>query len=242
MDIEQRVFIVSDIHGDSRHFRMLRDKLKIDLNNDILYVNGDVLDRGKDSLRLFYELLDMADSFPGHLLMIKGNHELFAQYYLQGRLSARLWSRFGGEDTLREIETLSSDERDQLIRILDAMPVYRIVDSPFYGEIVLTHSGLLHDHIVRDIDGKIDVILSIEKAAEKELYNFLISDDIHYMPARQLNQMMIVGHVPTIFLEKKNYEIVRKSNLICIDSGAGYRDRKGRLCIYSVNDDQAFYA
>ena len=78
-------------------------------------------------------------------------------------------------------------------------------------------------------------------AAETELYNYLISDDIHYMPTRQLDHMMIVGHVPTIFLEGRSYEIVRKRNLICIDAGAGYRSRGGRLCFYSLEEDQAYY-
>ena len=239
--MQKRTFIVSDIHGDARHFRMLFQKLHIDLQEDFLYVNGDVLDRGEDSLRLFYELLELAGTNPGHLLMTKGNHELFAQYYLQGRLPGRTWSRFGGEDTLREVKALSAAERDKLIRILDALPVYRILDSPFYGETVLTHSGLLHNRIVTAADGKIDVLRSIEMAAETELYNFLISDDIHYMPTRQLDHMMIVGHVPAIFLEGRSYEIARKRNLICIDAGAGYRIRGGRLCFYSLEEDQAYY-
>ena len=116
--MQKRTFIVSDIHGDARHFRMLFQKLHIDLQEDFLYVNGDVLDRGEDSLRLFYELLELAGTNPGHLLMTKGNHELFAQYYLQGRLPGRTWSRFGGEDTLREVKALSAAERDKLIRYI----------------------------------------------------------------------------------------------------------------------------
>lgn len=238
----QRNLIVSDIHGDARHLRLLFQKLHIDLHEDVLYVNGDILDRGDHSLRLFYELQEMACQYPGHLLMTKGNHELFAQYYLQGRLSASMWSRFGGEDTLREVKALSLQQKEDLIRILDALPVYRILESPFYGEVVLTHSGLMHNRIVRSGEMKIDVISSIENAAEQELYNFLISNDIHYMPTRQLDHMMIVGHVPNIFLERASYEIVRRKNLICIDSGAGYRSRGGKLCIYSLEKDQAYYS
>ena len=233
----QRTFIVSDIHGDARHLRLLFQKLNIDLQQDVLYVNGDVLDRGENSLRLFFDLLELSDRYPGHLLMIKGNHELFAQYYLQGRLTASMWSRFGGADTLREAGALSVQEKESLIRSLDALPLYRILNSPVYGETVLTHSGLLHNRIVKSADAGIDVISSIEKAAEQELYNFLISGDIHYMPTRQLDHTMIVGHVPNIFLEGASYQIFRRKNLICIDSGAGYRSRGGKLCIYSLEED-----
>lgn len=236
-----RTFIVSDIHGDARHFRILFNRLHIDLREDFLYVNGDTLDRGRDSLQLFYELLELRERYPCHLQMIKGNHELFAQYYLQGLLSDSLWSRFGGADTLREIRELSLQEREKLIRTLDLLPLYRILESPVYGEIVLTHSGLLHNHVVRTIDAKIDVLCSIEKAAKEELYNFLISSDIHYMPTRQLDQTMIVGHVPNIFLEKASYHVLRKKNLICIDSGAGYRTQGGKLCIYNLEEDEAYY-
>lgn len=237
-----RSFIVSDIHGDARHLRLLFQKLHIDLQKDILYVNGDVLDRGENSLRLFLKLHEMAGRYPGHLLMIKGNHELFAQYYMQGRLSASLWSRFGGEDTLREIEALSLQEQEELICTLDMLPVYRILHSPVYGEIILTHSGLMHDQLVRKDAAEIDVVRSIERAARQDLYHFLISDDIHYMPTRQLDHMMITGHVPNIFLEGASYQIVRRKNQICIDSGAGYRSRGGKLCIYSLEEDQAYYA
>ena len=237
-----RTFIVSDIHGDAGHFRTLLQKLHIDLQEDDLYVNGDILDRGEDSLRLFYKLLEMAARYPGHLLMTKGNHELFAQYYLQGIFPGPTWSRFGGADTLREVAALSQAEKDDLIRTLDALPLYRILESPVYGETVLTHSGLLHNQIVRTIDAQIDVPGSIEKAAQNELYNFLISDDIHYMPTRQLDHMMIVGHVPNIFLEKASYQIVRRKNLICIDSGAGFRSQGGKLCFYNLEEDRAYYA
>ena len=47
---------MSDIHGASRRFHAMLKKIKIDWSQDYLYINGDIVDRGKDSLKLFNEI------------------------------------------------------------------------------------------------------------------------------------------------------------------------------------------
>ena len=72
-------YIMSDIHGASERFHALLAEIPIDLTVDVLYINGDIVDRGKDSLRLFFEILEMQKEYGDHLVITKGNqrYELF---------------------------------------------------------------------------------------------------------------------------------------------------------------------
>lgn len=67
-----RTFVVSDIHGDSKNFHKLLADVSFDANADKLYVNGDVLDRGKRSLKLLYEIKQMSEEHPGHIFLTMG--------------------------------------------------------------------------------------------------------------------------------------------------------------------------
>lgn len=59
--MSMRTFVISDIHGDPKNFHKLLADVSFDANADKLYVNGDVLDRGKCSLKLLYEIKQMSE-------------------------------------------------------------------------------------------------------------------------------------------------------------------------------------
>ena len=52
---------MSDIHGDLKAFKRLADKVNMDLNNDVLYLAGDVIDRGKDGLKVYQMVTEILD-------------------------------------------------------------------------------------------------------------------------------------------------------------------------------------
>ena len=81
------IYLTSDLHGDFRHFLKLLNLIKFDTDKDFMYVLGDVLDRGSENLKLLDYVRKYIDE--GKMLLIKGNHELFAQMYLQGSLDPR---------------------------------------------------------------------------------------------------------------------------------------------------------
>lgn len=235
-------YIISDIHGDSRNLKRLLDMAAFNPEVDQLYINGDIIDRGKNSLKLLQEIMALKTNYPDNIWIIKGNHELFLQCYVENRLGGELWSAFGGADTLKEFEKLDEISRCGIYEFIKELPLYYRIMHPKYGKCIITHSGLLADVIVRDQNDKIDVEGSIIKAADYDEYKLLISGDIHTMPTVQLSEFLIVGHVPTIFLDNETYEILRKRNLLCIDSGAGYRKRGGKLSLYRLDDDMVYYS
>jgi len=237
-------YVISDIHGNVSFFSLLK-KAGVSFPKDTLYVNGDMVDRGEDPLGVFTELLRMQNEYPDNIVILLGNHELFLKMYLEGKLSERTYSVFGGRSTLAQFDQYYPDEnsRKALIDYVSRMPVYARVNSPLYGDTVITHTGIDADHIIyRDDSDKVDVIASIQDAFECDPYHYMIGCDLQkeYLPATVLNNLdkfMIVGHVPTIHLEKTKTVII-KEHYMDIDTGSSYFG--GRLSLYRIDDGKVF--
>lgn len=235
------VYLSSDLHGDYDNFQKLLKKINFDENSDKMYILGDVLDRGKDSIKLLKYIKNFMDK--GVMNLIKGNHELFAQMFLEGYLKAKQWSAWGGESTINEIRALSADERAgilEFLRNLEHFVEIKLWDK----DCVLTHTGIQSEFIVEN-DDKIDVIASIENSLKNDEFEFLISPDLHYLPKKtlkKLDKFLIVGHTPVLKLnENSSYRVLKKDYYIDIDTGAGHRQKGGKMCAFRVDDKKEFY-
>ena len=70
------IYVVSDIHARYDLFRRLLDRIKFS-NSDTLISCGDIIDKGKDSVRLLKFIKNMPNA-----RCINGNHEYtFLKYY-----------------------------------------------------------------------------------------------------------------------------------------------------------------
>lgn len=231
-------YITSDIHGAYGQFMTLLTKLKYNSTTDSMIILGDVIDRGKENLKL----LSYVRNEPS-MMLLKGNHELFMERYLIGEQDPSLWSKWGGADTIAEIEELSEAEKQDWYQYLVSLPHYHEITTK-HGNTVLTHSGFLADAYVEQED-QISVIASIEKAIRQNEFAYLVSEDLHYISGRQRNRLdrfLIVGHVPAMKLnEDKSCKIVHNDRYLCIDSGEGFRNEGGKLSAYRVEDEAEFY-
>ena len=69
-------YICSDIHGEYELFLKLLDKINFS-DSDVLYICGDVVEKGPDSIKLLKYIFDRKN-----IKMIMGNHEYgFLKYY-----------------------------------------------------------------------------------------------------------------------------------------------------------------
>lgn len=142
--MSMRTFVISDIHGDSKNFHKLLADVSFDANADKLYVNGDVLDRGKRSLKLLYEIKQMSEEHPGHIFLTMGNHELFCLQYIRRELSDFTWRAFGSTDTVEEVNRLNPSETEVLAEYIQNLPLYLTIDGAKEGkdgQLLMTHSG-----------------------------------------------------------------------------------------------------
>lgn len=236
------IYIASDLHGDLNKFKFLLKKIQFDCKTDHMYILGDVLDRGDQGI----ELLNLVKEFveKNTMTLIKGNHELFAQMYIEKRLSRRKWKSWGGAATADKIDKMTECEKEELHAFLKLLPYYCEISWVNGKATVLTHSGFHADYLV-ETEESIDIVASINKAVEKDEFGYLVSDDLFYVPQniiRKLDKYLVVGHVPTIFTrEDKSYEVIEKEKYMCLDSGAGFPEMSGKMCAYRVDDGQAVY-
>ena len=141
------IYTVSDIHGRYDKYRKLLARIGLG-SDDILYVLGDVLDRGPDGFKI---LLDMAQR--SNVVCLVGNHEAMAMAALPGLLNmgqgsndeapdaAELWFHNGGERSLMDFLTLNAEQMRTAWNYMRAMPLYREVEAGG-RQFVLVHGGL----------------------------------------------------------------------------------------------------
>ncbi len=239
-------YIMSDIHGASERFHALLAEIPIDLTVDVLYINGDIVDRGKDSLRLFFEILEMQKEYGGHLVITKGNHELFLEQYLDRKLAERTYSSYGGEDTIRELALLDTDTKRALRDVLRELPIYQVINTEAYGPLVIVHTGFNLDYLVQNPDGTVDVIRSLEKSMSCGMNYFLINGDLQYdAPSwvlKGLDKCICIGHVPTPHIDTIQAPLIGMlpgGKVIVTDCGAGIEG--GRLGCLRIEDGATFY-
>ena len=83
------LYLISDIHGDVMSFRKMLKKISFDPAVDHMIVMGDIFDWNDEGISLLEFMSDYL--VDGSMQLIKGNHELFAQMYIEGRMSERQW-------------------------------------------------------------------------------------------------------------------------------------------------------
>ena len=111
------IYAMSDIHGQYELFRNLMEQIPLG-KDDTLYVLGDVVDRGPDSMKILKYMMANPNIIP-----IMGNHELMALPCLkllvpelsngflhklssQARQSFAEWTLNGGISTIQELSLI----------------------------------------------------------------------------------------------------------------------------------------
>ena len=192
------LYLISDIHGDVTSFRKMLKKISFDPATDQMIVMGDIFDWNDEGISLLEFMSDYL--VDGSMQLIKGNHELFAQMYIEGSMSERQWIIFGGGGTVRDIKKLNVDDQMKLHGFLAHLPHYTEIRSPQYGDCVVTHSGIHCGSYIMNADRTINITESITNAVRRDEYRFLISPDIHNVPfadKKAFDRYVFCGHVTT---------------------------------------------
>lgn len=237
------LYLISDIHGDVISFRKMLKKISFDQVRDHMIVMGDIFDWNDEGIPLLEFMSDYL--VDGSMQLIKGNHELFAQMYIEGNMSERQWIIFGGGGTVRAIKRLNADDQMKLHSFLVHLPHYTEIISSKYGESIVTHSGIHCGSYIRNSDKTINIARSIENAAKRDEYRLLISNDIHNVPfsdKKAFDRYVFCGHVTTSRLnDDHSYNAYVTPYYMDLDCGNGERYRGGRLACYSVEEDRVVY-
>lgn len=221
-------YCISDIHGYYDLFCRLLEKIKFG-GGDKLYVLGDIIDKGPNSVRLAKLLFSMPSVY-----CIAGNHEYdFLKYYC-----ALMQQTEDYDFVLHECQNYFTDGR-----LLD----WKTVDSfdllPFYIEtddFVGVHSGVPVNN---------GELLPISQATREQLVYDRRFKDMDVLP--QNGKSVLYGHTPVryltgrdeILLYPRSAELQYSPNIadyckIHLDTGVYLN---GVLGCFAVNSCQCFY-
>lgn len=221
-------YCISDIHGHYDLFCRLLDKIRFS-GGDKIYVLGDIIDKGPDSIRLAKLLFSMPNVY-----CIAGNHEYdFLKYYRALMQQTENYDR-----VLEKLRTYFSDGT-----LLDWETVDRFDLLPFYVEtdkFIGVHAGLPFR------DG---LFLPPEGARPEQLVYDRVFKEPDILP--QGKMCILYGHTPVryltgqdeILLYPRDGAVKDSRNIadyckIHLDTGVVL---SGVLGCFAVNTCQSFY-
>ncbi len=236
-------YVLSDIHGNQRRFHSILEQIGLQ-PEDTLYILGDVIDRHPDGIRILREIMAMTN-----VKMLLGNHEYMMMRALgdpydgpEDILGADpykllgLWYRNHGDVTHAHWKHIRKAVRADILDYLKALPLN--IDITVEGK----QYKLVHAAPVDAFDP-----LSMSGS----LTHFAVWDRKAVLRLFDTDYITIFGHTSTMhFQDADPLEIWHNRDVICVDCGSGYPNRRGeqdcpvqgRLGCLRLEDMREFYS
>lgn len=228
------IYVLSDIHGMYDQYQEMLKKINFS-HQDVLYVLGDIIDRGKDSIRILQDMIERDNVYA-----LVGNHELMAIKCLdwlcqeitdetletlneEQLINYANWVINGGEATIQSLRQLSIEDRQQIIDYIMNLSVYEEIKVNGI-DYLLVHAGIDHFDAGKSMNEyDIDDLVWARPQFDKPYFE---------------DKYVIVGHTPTLAISHKP-EIYHHNRFIAIDCGACYPG--GRLACLCLDTMEEFY-
>lgn len=182
-----KTYCISDIHG---HLNNLNKFIKTLNDDDIVYVLGDVVDKGSDSIKTLQ--LIMNDK---RFKMLLGNHEYMMFQVLSNEIDSYDYSIYydnwinynSGDETLKQYEALPHYEQLRIFNFIKELPLnypnIKVNDKTYY---------LVHSCPHSDIQLKMKDIAFDDDTICKYVW-----DRVNPLDRLDINdQVVIAGHTP----------------------------------------------
>lgn len=228
------IYVTAGLHGNLEGFRKLLDRINLK-DQDILYVLGNVVDKGPKPVEL---LLDM--SFRPNVVPLLGNHDYIAftvlsqlrditdeeetEDYLDA-VGLRLfdwWMDNGGQITLDAFLAGDEDRREGILDYLEEFTLYEEVEAGKFSY-VLVHAG------IKNFDP--------ERAPEKYGINDLLFEKPDYANVYFEDRILVTGHTPTDLIHGcEPGKVYKGNNHLAIDLGMD-----NKIAAVRLDDGEAFY-
>ena len=230
------VYVMSDLHGNYDGFMSILKQIKFS-EEDELYVDGDIVDRGRDGIKILQYMMMQPNIYP-----IIGNHEYALMQVLDfvtqeitedsiSKIDEKTlqniieYQNIGGQVTLDEFHKLSKEEQQDIMDYLEEFTAYEEI-TVSGKSFVIIHAGFINFNLNRRLD-------------DYQLYE-LIFKAPDYEKVYFKDKYLVTGHLPTRAIEgAKPDEIYIANNHIAIDCASGYGGKVG--CI-RLDDFNCFYS
>lgn len=223
------IYVIGDIHGNKDKYDEILAKLS-PADTDAVFVLGDVIDVGDDSIEILQDMMYRANIYP-----VLGEHEYMAKKLLPLIMQAKTldeakamlsgenaemldkWLAMKSEKTVSDFLKLGDEDKESIIDYLSEFQAYEEVQAG--GKtFVLAHAG---------ING-FDETKDLEDYSEED-FVFAQTD---YSKIYFKNKYLITGHTPTVAINQKLMgKVYSKNGHIAIDCGAAYGGRLAAICL-----------
>lgn len=218
-------YVVSDIHGCYNEYIKALELINFS-DNDNLYILGDCMDRGENSVAILMDIIQRKNVYA-----ICGNHDIEALCFIKELLfnetssqnsalmtDSDTWFNNGGEKSFNQFKQLSESDARMLLDYIENLPHY--IELEVNGvKYLLLHGGL----------EPFDPNKNVSEYTKKQIINSRINSNIKYFD----NIFTITGHTQT-----PDKKILKINNHIAIDCGCAYG---GSLAIYCLETKKEFY-
>lgn len=211
------IYVTSDLHGyPLEKFKSMLETVGFS-KDDFLYILGDVIDRGKDGVKLLKWIM-----LQPNVELLLGNHEemMLACEFIFDEITDKSvndlngtklslysnWVANGGQPTLNALHALRYKEIEYILDFLHECPLYETL-TVNGRDFILVHSGLGNFQWQKKLSEYSSAdLLWTRPGLTKRYY-----DDI----------TTVFGHTPTVFYDEKyKGRAVRTDTWIDIDTGA----------------------
>lgn len=223
------IYVIGDIHGNKNKYDEMLAKLS-PADTDAVFVLGDVIDVGDDSVEILQDMMYRANIYP-----VLGEHEYMAKKILPLIMKAKTtdeaktmlsgedselfnkWLSMKSEKTVSDFLSLSDDDKESIIDYLSEFQAYEEIEAG--GKtFVLSHAGISNFEEEKDL----------EEYSEED-FVFAQTD---YSKVYFKNKYLITGHTPTVAINQKLMgKVYSKNGHIAIDCGAAYGGRLAAICL-----------
>jgi len=229
-------YVIGDIHGNKEKYEQMLEKLS-PKDTDAVFVLGDVIDIGDDSIAILQDMMYRANVYP-----VLGDHEYMAKKLLpliaeKGSAEKALeeagedekdlltkWLTMKSEKTISDFLSLDEEGREAILDYLTEFTPYEELEEG--GKtFILAHAGINGFE-----DGK-----DLEEYSEED---FVFAKTDYNTPLFS-DRYLVTAHTPTVAIGKEYMgKVYSKKRHVAIDCGCGYG---GRLAAVCLNPLKVFY-
>lgn len=243
-------YVMSDLHGMYEEYLQMLQKIELQ-EQDTLYILGDIIDRGKDGLKILIDVMQRKN-----VTLLLGNHEQMMLDVVTSEdveseeyeLSAFRWSKNGGAVTAHHFfgGTYYATQI-QMIHYLENCPLFlhiKVGEKRFY----LVHAYPDVEGISNEINEDVITRNSLSNLSEKKAKE--LEDTILWKRPQVQEEFpefphIIFGHTPTLWYQNGvPMRIWHGKGITDIDCGCSYlanQNEQGTLACLRLDDMKEFY-
>ena len=231
-----KAFVLSDIHGC---YSQLEQLLAYWDKEMTLYILGDLIDRGEDSLKVVQAVMKLKEEYGDRVVVLKGNHEDLLLRFLDDPVDySYLYFINGGNkavyDFTRDDDLISKDVVDiaDLVRGVAMKEIEFLRNLPLYaefGDVIFVHAGVNMQLDDWRKTNEEDFFWTREMVSQKNM----------------IEKTIVFGHTPTQALHQngENHDIwiSEENKYIGIDGGCVFGGQLNGIVITGQGEIVARY-